>query len=122
MKEKKSGGYQRNSHNQPLEITTARRSDTYNSFARKAAAALNLKAPAFLSSLCLFKATGGAKIVNSEIVINEISRPWTLGNYLSLLKKSASNVQIGVGYVRDDTLSDESLCFSNDGEDDVSYV
>lgn len=119
MGEKPSGGFQRKKRTQPLEITTACRSDTYLSFAQKAAAALNIKPPSnSSSSLCLFKVTGGAKIVDSELIINEEVRPWTLGNYLSLLKKSSANVQIGVAYTREEPLSDES--FSDDSEADVS--
>lgn len=118
MREKPSGGFQRKKCSQPLEITTACRSDTYLSFAHKAAAALNIKPPSnSSSSLCLFKVTGGAKIVDSELIINEV-RPWTLGNCLSLLKKSSANVQIGVAYTREEPLSD--ICFSDDSEADVS--
>ena len=101
MREKPSGGFQRNTRGQSLEITNARRSDDYNTFAEKAAAALNIK-PLPSSSPCLFKAFGGARIANDDLVVNDKVRPWNLGNYLSLLKKSPSNVQIGVAYVMDD--------------------
>ena len=110
MREKPCGGFQRNTRGQSLEITTACRSDNYNTFAEKAAAALNLK-PLPHSFLCLFKPLSGARISNNDVVINQIPRPWNIGNYLLLLKKNPSNVQIGVAYVIDDSSlsdSDES--------------
>lgn len=114
MKEKSSGGFQRNTHCQSLEITNARRSDSYYTFAEKAAAALNLK-PLPCSSLCLFKPKGGAKIACDDLVISEMSRPWTLGNYLLLLKKSPCSIQIGVAYVIDDSsLSAETDIYSSE--------
>ena len=72
MKEKACGGFQRDT--QSLEITNARRSDSYHTFAEKAAAALNLK-PLTFSSLCLFKPKGGVKIASDDLVISDVPRP-----------------------------------------------
>ena len=80
-------GYQRCKDHQ-LEITTARRSDSYDSFALKAASELDMKPPSTIQNLCLFKATGGVRISNADIVISDTSRHWSLGSYLALLKKS----------------------------------
>lgn len=106
MKEKPSGGFQHDTHCQSLEITNVRRSDSYYTFAEKAAAALNLTC----SSLCLFKPKGGAKIGSDNLVISQVSHCWTLGNYLLVLKKSPSNIQIGVAYV----IADSSLSAGSD--------
>ena len=50
--------------------------------------------------------SGGAVIQNEDITIHGEQRDWTLGNYLALLKKSPSAVKIGVGYIHDETQSD----------------
>lgn len=84
-----------------MEITNAR-SESYYTFAEKAAAALNLK-PLPCSSLCLFKPKGVLKISSDDLVINDIPRPWTLGKYLLLIKKGPSNILVGVAYVIDDS-------------------
>ena len=86
------------------------------SFAIKAANALDLQ-PLPSSYLCLFKAAGGAVIANKEIMVNKKLRPWSLGNYLSLLKKSPSNVKIGVAYVFDDLNKSEEFSKSSEPED-----
>ena len=116
MVEKPSGGFQRKARGQCIEITDAQRSDDYISFAIKAANALDLL-PLPSSYLCLFKAAGGAVIANKEIMVNKKLRPWSLGNYLSLLKKSPSNVKIGVAYVYDDLNKSEEFSKSSEPED-----
>jgi len=44
-----------------------------------AAAALNLQ-PKMGSTLYLFKAAGGARIVNNDLMVREKIRPWNLGS------------------------------------------
>ena len=118
MRKKAGGGYQRYKQHSSIEITHARRRDNYSEFAEKAVLALELEQPALVSS-SLFKTSGGALIANDDIIINGQTRAWTIGNYLTLLKKSPSNVQIGVGYVlSDDHSSDDDL--TNDGLTTVS--
>ena len=106
MREKSSGGFQRDTHCQSIEITNAQRSDSYDSLAEQAAAALNLK-PLPCSSLCLFKPKGGVKVSCDDLVLNQVSRHWTLGNYLLLLKKSPSSIQIGVAHVIYDSVESD---------------
>ena len=58
--------------------------------------------------------SGGAIIQDGNITTNGISRPWTLGNYLLLLRKNPASVKIGVAYVDDDhTDSDEGCTYSS---------
>ena len=84
-------------------MNQAQRSDDYNTFAAKAARALDLNVEP-TSVLKLFKVSGGALIQNDNITLKGVSRKWTLGNYLSLLKKSPSSIKIGIACV-DDTCS-----------------
>ena len=39
----------------------------------------------------------GARILNESVSVNGKSRPWTVGNYLSMLRKGAASVKMGVG-------------------------
>lgn len=106
MVEMPLGGFRQKKKGQSIEIQV-QRSDHYDDFALKAAVALKLR---FLprSSLCLFKVTSGAVILDEDIVVNRMRRPWTLGNYLSLLKKGGHAVKIGVSYVVDPVRTDRS--------------
>lgn len=79
-----------------LEIL-AKRSDSYEMFAGKAASKVGLDNEAN-KTFHLFT-WSGARILNEQILINEKARPWTLGNYLCLLRKSADNVKLGVGLI-----------------------
>ncbi len=106
MVETRSAGFCHKKKGQAVELQV-RRSDNYNDFAFKAATALKLQ-PYPCSSLVLFKVTGGAVILNEAIFVKKKSRPWTLGGYLSLLKKGSSSVKIGVGYVIDEEHNDRS--------------
>ena len=78
----------------------AKRSDSYLVFARKPAQICRLAAEPGLD-LCLFK-LNGARILNEPITVRGRStstvRPWTLGNYLLLMKKSPALCKIGVAY------------------------
>ena len=54
-------------------------------------------------SATLFK-FNGARILNADLIINGTKKKWTLGNYLLMLKKSANNIKMGIGYVPSDNL------------------
>ena len=80
----------------------AKRSDSYLAFARKAAKICRLADEPELD-LCLFK-LNGARILNEPVTVRgrntSTVRPWTLGNYLLLMKKSPSHCKIGVAYAQ----------------------
>ena len=73
------------------------RSDNYKVFVEKAAKKCKMThvRGKFLQ---LFK-MNGAQILNEEMKLNGKCKPWTLGNYLLLMKKSPSNVKLGIGQV-----------------------
>ncbi len=74
------------------------------------------------SSLCLFKAAGGAKIVNNDLIVSKKVRCWNLGNDLSLHKKNPSSVLIGVAYAIDRGHSDDSDGLADLEAHDVSKI
>jgi len=52
----------------------------------------------------------GARILNEAISVGKSNKPWTVGNYLWMLKKSAATAKIGVGYKVVIGLSKEQVC------------
>ena len=90
----------------------ARRSDSYQAFASKAAKKCRLATEPD-KELCLFK-LNGARILDEPITVRcrnrNYTRPWTLGNYFLLMKKSPSLCKIGVAYAAKlDVSSEESV-------------
>ena len=73
----------------------ANKSDSYEAFVNKAAKKYQLQIHP-RKTLHLFK-INGARILNESVLVNGKSRPWTVGNYLSMLRKGAGSVKIGVG-------------------------
>ena len=97
MKETTRGMFVRSSSY--MEVPAAR-SDPYLSFAKKAAKLLKVQ-PKKREELKLFK-LNGALIVDERIDVGELSKDWTIGNYLSILaKKSPSQIKIGVGVIKE---------------------
>jgi len=96
MVEGKQGTVSRVKSGSLIEIN-AYRGDSYSVIARKAAKKCQLTQVAGNLSLALFK-LNGALILDEEVTINGKTRPWTLGNYLLLMKKSPANIKLGVGY------------------------
>lgn len=80
----------------PLLEIKVKKSDSYEVFVSKAARKCQLSIQEG-KSLQLFKMSG-ARISNEPVSINRRQRPWTIGNYLAMLQKAATNVKIGVGY------------------------
>jgi len=106
----KGGRQGKHTKETPLEIQ-ASRGDTYEQFVKRAAQKYNLKAVSG-KEISLFK-MNGARILNETIAVDKNEKPWTLGNYLRMLKKSAATVKIGVGYVKTAVvidLSKEQVC------------
>ena len=110
MTETRTGTFRRKAKARFIEIE-AQRSDIYNVFAEKAAIALHMS-PLPMAKLTLFKVNNGAAISSEPVSIKGKKKPWTLGNYLLLLKKNPVNVKIGCGYMFEEPSSDES---STDG-------
>ena len=49
-------------------------------------------------TLHLFKLSG-ARILNEQVSVNGKNRPWTVGNYLAMLRKGAGSVKMGFGSI-----------------------
>ena len=94
MRESRAGAFVKG--RSPLIEIKAKRTDSYDKFANRITKALQLPCQEG-KSLALFK-TNGARILNSH-------KPWSLGNYLLMLKKGASNIKIGVAFVDDDHIA-----------------
>lgn len=92
MSETKKGDYKRCSGFVEVEVCKA---DNYEAVTRKIAECIELSLEDD-QYLALFK-LNGTRILNKELTINRIKRPWLIGNYLSFVKKSASQVKFGIG-------------------------
>lgn len=104
MTESKRGIFQRGSA--PFIEVEAARSDDYMTFAWKAADCCQLGGNSLGTGLSLFK-MNGARILNRVVTVKGNKKPWTLGNYLLMMKKSPASVKIGVGYVDESSTSSE---------------
>ena len=94
MKESRVGTFSRTK--QPFIEMEANKSDNYTTFAKKAAVKCRLSDEKG-KILSLFK-LNGARVLDEKVTVKGNQKPWTLGNYLLLMKKSPSNVKLGVGY------------------------
>ena len=65
------------------------------------------------NEIALFK-MNGARISNEFITLDKKEKPWTVGNYLWMLKKSQHSVKIGVGYVSSSTKKDAVIDLSQE--------
>ena len=97
MTESKRGLFQRGLS--PLIEMEARRKDDYVTFAKKAACRCKLGDGTADQELSLFK-MNGARIVNDGVTVRGKKKPWTIGNYLLMMKKSASSVKIAWSGIR----------------------
>ena len=63
------------------------------------------------ATLSLFK-LNGARILDEEITVGGKTKPWTMDNYILLMKKSPNNIKLGVGCITpdDDRLVPWSCC------------
>ena len=94
MKESRPGVFAR--VKQPFVEMEALKSDKYTTFAQKAAIKCRLSEEKG-KVLSLFK-LNGARVLDESVTVKGMLKPWTLGNYLLLMKKSPSSVKLGVGY------------------------
>lgn len=106
MKEGKPGVYSRAKGTSFIEIT-ARKTDDYTTFCKKAAKACKLVGKGS-RELCLFK-MNGAQIpdVPMKTATTGKQKGWTLGTYLSAIKKAPTNVKIGIGYIKPHAYEEE---------------
>lgn len=106
MKEGKPGVYTRAKGSSFIEIT-ARRKDDYVTFCKKAAKACKLVEKGS-RELCLFK-MNGAQIPNAPMKTATAGKQkgWTLGTYLSAVKRAPANVKIGIGYIKSHAYEEE---------------
>ena len=96
-----------------VEVDAYKR-DSYETIAKRAAKKCQLSYTKG-KILSLFK-INGARILNEAITLNGKLKPWTMGCYMQLLKKSAGNIKLGVGYiipeeiiVEDDVVEDDQV-------------
>ena len=73
-----------------LMDVSAKRSDSYKRFSRKAAEKLEFSGE---MAVQLFKMTGVK--IKDEPLVNGKDRAWTIGNYLCMLRKSAKSIKLG---------------------------
>lgn len=106
MTQSKSGAFSRAHH--PYVEVEAHKSDSYSKFVKRAASKCKLSTHKKDKELSLFK-VNGARVLDSDITVKGKPRPWTLGNYLGLLKKSPSSVKLGVGYVESRSSSNSDM-------------
>ena len=88
-----------------LMDVSAKRSDSYKRFSRKAAEKLEFSGE---MAVQLFKMIG-AKIEDEPLLVNGKDRAWTIGNYLCMLRKSAKSIKLGVGSSGRIDISDEEV-------------
>lgn len=81
----------------PLLEIRAKKSDSYETFVDKAAkkCLVTIQEGKILQ---LFKLSS-ARILNEAMSIYGKQKPWTVGNYLLMVRKSASNIKLGVGCI-----------------------
>ncbi len=94
----------------PFVEMEAYRSDSYSTFVKRAVSKCHIRGKKN-HILSLFK-TNGARVLDEQVTIKGKSKPWTLGNYLLLMKKSPNSVKMGVGYLEmstDSTSSNEEV-------------
>lgn len=102
MRQTKSGIFTRASR--PFVEIEAFRNDSYRDFVKRAAQRTQT---IINKTLALFK-LNGARVLDKEVTVKGKIKPWTLGNYLLLLKKSPYNIKMGVGYIMDAQSSTDS--------------
>ena len=117
MKPSKGGIFRRDSNYFEIE---ALKDDDYDAFVQRAGEACMVSVKEG-KVLTLFK-MNGAVIRDVPMLLKgyRSERPWTIGNYLLLMKRSATQAKIGVGLMDAQhlTSSDEKSCSSS--EDEVS--
>ena len=99
MKKNRPGSYSRNK-TPCIEMATTQ-DKSYGSFAKVAADCHQLRAK---KRNALFNLKG-AMISDGE----QLSKPWTVGGYLKMLKCEAANFRIGVGYVSESSESSDEV-------------
>ena len=60
--------------------------------------------------LSLFK-MNGARVLNEPVLVCGKHKPWTLGNYLLMLRKGASKVKLGIACEESSQEDLDEVCF-----------
>ena len=104
MEENKPGVFVR-AQSPYVEIEDSR-CDTYQAFVNKAP--IKCKLGYKKRKVCSLFKLNGAQVLSEDININGKVKPWTLGRYLLLMKKSPSNVKLGIGHISVEVSDSES--------------
>lgn len=115
MHEGRQGVYSKSKS--PYIEMSVRRSDCYKRVAKRAAKKCQLVYQGS-KTLSLFK-LNGARILDEEITIGGKVKPWTMGNYILLMKKSPNHIKLGIGCVVPDSSENEGNT-SDDNSDEVN--
>ena len=92
---KRGGDYKRCSGFVEVEVS---KSDNYSSVTKKISDCLGLPDLEENKCFALFK-LNGSRIMNKDVSVHRNCKPWIIGNCLSHVKKSASNVKLGIGVI-----------------------
>ncbi len=90
---KRGGDYKRCSGFVEVEVA---KSDNYSSVTTKISDWLGLPDLEENECFALFK-LNGSRIMNKDVSVHGNCKPWLIGNYLSHVKKSASQLKLGIG-------------------------
>ena len=88
-----------------LQTCDASKEDTYGEVAEQAAEEVGLQKPDDDHFLALFRPVAGSVICDKDLIVNGQVKPWTLGNYITKLHRSPSDIRFGVGVVDRQTAS-----------------
>ena len=102
MQEGRQGVYSK--RKSPYIEMSVSRGDCYKAVAKRAAKKCRLTYRGS-QTLSLFK-LNGARILDEDITVGGKTKPWTIGNYILLMKKSPNNIKLGVGCITPDSSSD----------------
>ena len=106
MIQTKNGRYVR--QNTPCVEMDVSKDTSYHTFCLLAADKLKLEGVRSKElEPCLFK-MNGSMVLDDDITLKGCNKPWTIGRYLLLLKKSAQNVKFGIGIVEMQVSTDDN--------------
>ncbi|XP_065887583.1 uncharacterized protein [Dysidea avara] len=88
-----------------VEVQT-KKTEGYDAFALKAARSCRVSVQRG-QKLALFK-MNGARILSENVTVKGKEKPWTIGSYLLMIKKSANSLKIGVGCIDEDPTDEDT--------------
>ena len=84
----------------PLIEINASKQDSYFRFANRASRALNMPQGDTEHVVALYRPGVGSIILNADIVIKGVKKPWSLETYIQKSHRSADSFKFGVGLVQ----------------------